>query len=112
MVFMRSRRTGATGGMRPPPLLDLVRMVPVFGFSLSAATVSGPRLSCLIEVGGSRARTLKSPVVKSVKTFGALCQLSRHTFWKYDDEKVSAMLDGKQIVKTIVVPDKLVNFVV
>ena len=28
------------------------------------------------------------------------------------DEKVSAMLDGKQIVKTIVVPDKLVNFVV
>jgi leucyl-tRNA synthetase len=28
------------------------------------------------------------------------------------DEKVSAMLDGKQVVKTIVVPDKLVNFVV
>jgi leucyl-tRNA synthetase len=28
------------------------------------------------------------------------------------DEKVKAMLDGKQIVKAIVVPDKLVNFVV
>jgi leucyl-tRNA synthetase len=28
------------------------------------------------------------------------------------DEKVRAMLDGKQVVKTVVVPDKLVNFVV
>jgi leucyl-tRNA synthetase len=28
------------------------------------------------------------------------------------DEKVKAMLDGKQVVKAIVVPDKLVNFVV
>jgi leucyl-tRNA synthetase len=28
------------------------------------------------------------------------------------DDKVRAMLDGKQVVKTIVVPDKLVNFVV
>ncbi len=28
------------------------------------------------------------------------------------DEKVKTMLDGKQVVKTIVVPDKLVNFVV
>jgi leucyl-tRNA synthetase len=28
------------------------------------------------------------------------------------DEKVRAMLDGKQVVKSIVVPDKLVNFVV
>jgi len=28
------------------------------------------------------------------------------------DEKVAAMLDGKQVVKVIVVPDKLVNFVV
>jgi leucyl-tRNA synthetase len=28
------------------------------------------------------------------------------------DEKVRAILDGKQVVKTIVVPDKLVNFVV
>jgi leucyl-tRNA synthetase len=28
------------------------------------------------------------------------------------DEKVAAMLAGKQVVKTIVVPDKLVNFVV
>jgi leucyl-tRNA synthetase len=29
-----------------------------------------------------------------------------------EDEKVKLFLDGKQIVKTIVVPDKLVNFVV
>jgi len=28
------------------------------------------------------------------------------------DDKVKAMLDGKQVVRTIVVPDKLVNFVV
>jgi leucyl-tRNA synthetase len=28
------------------------------------------------------------------------------------DEKVKLFLQGKQIVKTIVVPDKLVNFVV
>jgi leucyl-tRNA synthetase len=28
------------------------------------------------------------------------------------DEKVKAMLDGKQVLKAIVVPDKLVNFVV
>jgi leucyl-tRNA synthetase len=28
------------------------------------------------------------------------------------DEKVKALLDGKQVVKAIVVPDKLVNFVV
>ena len=28
------------------------------------------------------------------------------------DEKVQALLDGKQLVKVIVVPDKLVNFVV
>jgi leucyl-tRNA synthetase len=29
-----------------------------------------------------------------------------------EEEKVKPFLDGKQIVKTIVVPDKLVNFVV
>ena len=28
------------------------------------------------------------------------------------DDKVKALLEGKQVVKTIVVPDKLVNFVV
>jgi leucyl-tRNA synthetase len=28
------------------------------------------------------------------------------------DEKIRALVEGKQIVKTIVVPDKLVNFVV
>jgi leucyl-tRNA synthetase len=28
------------------------------------------------------------------------------------DEKVRALIEGKQVMKTIVVPDKLVNFVV
>jgi len=29
-----------------------------------------------------------------------------------DDSKIKALLDGKQVVKVIVVPDKLVNIVV